>query len=166
MPYQGGRYGLGTLSGLPVTESRTFRLPEGGEPRVALLQKMQVRGRTLLVANLHFDWRDDDSARFAQARTLLAELDTLDLPMIVAGDFNDIPESRTMQAFFTAGFATVESPGPSFNARTPTIDIDHILIRSGPGLELESLGGEVLDEPTLSDHRPVVGRIRATVPDP
>lgn len=162
MPYQGGRYGLGTLSTLPVRSTRSLTLPEGGEPRVALLQEVEILGRPLLVVNLHFDWREDDTARYAQARALLTELETLELPMIVAGDFNATPESRTMQAFFGAGFITVESPGPSFNARQPSIDIDHILVRSGGDLKLEPLGGHVLDEPVLSDHRPVRGRIRAS----
>ena len=85
--------------------------------------------------------------------------------MIVGGDFNDTPESRTMQAFFAAGFEPVEAPGPSWNARTPSVDIDHILVRSGRGLRLEPLGGEVLEERELSDHRPVRGRIRVRISD-
>ncbi len=165
MPFQGGRYGLGTLSNLPVLTTRSLRLPEGGEPRVALLQEVEVFGRSLLVANLHFDWREDDTARYAQARALLTELESLDLPMILAGDFNATPVSRTMKAFFGAGFVPVEAPGPSWNARAPSVDIDHILVRSGPGLRIEPLGGEVLDERTLSDHRPVRGRIRVLISD-
>ena len=86
--------------------------------------------------------------------------------MIVAGDFNDTPDSRTMQAFFAAGFETVEAPGPSWNARTPSVDIDHILVRTGRGLELMPLGGEVLEERDLSDHRPVRGRIRVRTSAP
>jgi endonuclease/exonuclease/phosphatase family metal-dependent hydrolase len=163
MPLQGGRYGLGALSGLPVLTTRSLWLPEGGEPRVALLQEVEVLGHPLLVVNLHFDWREDDTARYAQAQALLTELESRDLPMILAGDFNATPDSRTMKAFFAAGFAPVEAPGPSWNARAPSIDIDHILVRSGPSLRLEPLGGEVLDERTLSDHRPVRGRIRVLV---
>jgi endonuclease/exonuclease/phosphatase family metal-dependent hydrolase len=166
MPYQGGRYGLGTLSALPVRTTRSLRLPAGDEPRVALLREVEVLGRQLLAVNLHLNWTKDDAFRWAQARALLAELETLDLPMIVAGDFNDTPDSRTLQAFFAAGFEPVEAPGPSWNARTPSVDIDHILVRSGRGLELEPLGGEVLAERALSDHRPVRGRIRARIGDP
>ena len=166
MPYQGGRYGLGTLSSLPVRVTRSVRLPEGDEPRVALLSEVEVLGRPLLAVNLHLNWTRDDIFRYAQARALLTELETLDLPMIVAGDFNDTPESRTMEAFFGAGFEPVEAPGPSWNARTPSRDIDHILVRSGRGLRLEPLGGEVLEERALSDHRPVQGRIRVLTSAP
>jgi len=163
MPYQGGRYGLGTLSSLPVRETRSVRLPDGDEPRVALVGKVEVLGRPLLVVNLHLNWTKDDTFRYVQAYALLAELETLDLPMIVAGDFNDTPESRTMKAFFAAGFEPVEAPGPSWNARAPSVDIDHILVRTGHGLRLAPLGGEVLEEDALSDHRPVRGRIRVQV---
>ena len=160
MPYQGGRYGLGTLSAPPVLATRSLRLPEGDEPRVALFREVEVLGRPLLTVNVHFNWTEDDTSRYAQARALLAELETLDLPMIVAGDFNDVPGSRTLEAFIEAGFEPVETPGPSWNAEAPSVDIDHILVRSGPGLQLEPLGGEVLVERALSDHRPVRGRIR------
>lgn len=166
MPYQGGRYGLGTLSSLPVSATRSLRLPDGDEPRVALLREVQVLERPLLAVNLHFNWTQDDTFRYAQALALLAELETLDLPMIVAGDFNDTPDSRTMRAFFAAGFVPVETLGPSWNARAPSRDIDHILVRSGRGLKLEPLGGEVLEERSLSDHRPVRGRIRVRISAP
>ena len=165
MPYQGGRYGLGTLSSLPVRATRSLRLPEGDEPRVALFSEVEVLGRSLLAVNVHLNWTQDDTSRYAQARALLAELETIDLPTIVAGDFNDVPTSRTMEAFFAAGFVQVEEPGPSWNARAPSVDIDHVLVRSGQGLRLESLGGEVLNERALSDHRPVRGRIRVLTTD-
>ena len=166
MPYQGGRYGLGTLSSLPVRGTRSLELPEGDEPRVALLSEVQVLGRPLLAVNLHLNWTKDDAFRYAQARVLLAELETSDLPMIVAGDFNDTPDSRTLKAFIAAGFGPVEVPGPSWNARAPSVDIDHILVRSGRGLQLEPLGGAVLEERALSDHRPVRGRIRVRLSGP
>ena len=53
----------------------------------------------------------------------------------------------------------------SWNARTPSADIDHILTRRGHGLQLEPLGGNVLEERYLSDHRPVRGRIRVRTTD-
>jgi endonuclease/exonuclease/phosphatase (EEP) superfamily protein YafD len=124
-----------------------------------------VLGHQLLTVNVHLNWTQDDTSRYAQARALLAELETIDLPMVVAGDFNDVPDSRTMQAFFRAGFKPVEDPGPSWNAKAPSVDIDHILVRSGRGLRLDPLGGEVLDERDLSDHRPVQGRVRVLTTD-
>jgi endonuclease/exonuclease/phosphatase family metal-dependent hydrolase len=159
MPFQGGQYGLGMLSALPIESSRSIALPKGDEPRVALALEVAVLGARLLAVDVHFNWIGDDTARFAQAQALLAELAKSDLPCIVAGDFNDRPESRTLQAFYAAGFEHLESAGNSWNARAPSKDIDHILFRSGVGLELEPRGGEVVEETTLSDHRPVLGRL-------
>lgn len=159
MDFDGGQYGLGMLSGLPVLGTRSIPLPEGNEPRVALAREVQVLGRPLLAVCVHFNWIEDDAARFAQAQALLAELELSGLPCIVAGDFNDVPDSRTMRAFYAAGFTHAEAPGPSWNARAPSQDIDHLLIRSGPGLELRADGGAVLEETELSDHRPVWARV-------
>jgi len=161
MPYQGGRYGLGTLSALPVESTRSLRLPTGDEPRVALLREVEVLGQTLVAVNVHFNWTRDDTSRFQQASALLALIDPLDLALVVAGDYNDVPESRTLEAFYAAGFEHVEPAGPSWNSTSPSVDIDHILFRSGRELRLEPLGGMVLQQDTLSDHRPVRGRIRA-----
>jgi len=155
MDYDGGQYGLGMLSGLPVLAARSIPLPEGNEPRVALALEVTVLDRSLLAVCVHFNWIEDDAARFAQAQALLADLDASGLPCIVAGDFNDRPDSRTLQAFYAAGFEHVEAPGPSWNARAPSKDIDHVLIRGGRGLKLRGRGGAVLAEEELSDHRPV-----------
>ncbi len=161
MPFDGGRYGLGTLSALPLVADRTLELPPGGEPRVALLTEVELLGRTLLAVNVHFDWRVDDAARFAQASVLAAELAAVENAILLAGDFNDVPESRTLALFYAAGFEHVEPPGASWSASRPSVDIDHVLVRDGRDLALEPLGGEVLPESELSDHRPVLARVRA-----
>ncbi len=162
MDFQGGRYGLGMLSALPCRTSRVFLLPPGDEPRVALLREIELFEHTLLCIDVHFNWVVDDTARFAQAQALLGYLATDELPCVIAGDFNDRPASRTLEAFYAAGFKHVEPAGPSWDARAPSKDIDHILIRSGKGLELKASGGEILDGDFLSDHRAVRGKIRVS----
>ena len=162
MDYQGGEYGLGMLTALSAGEARPLRLPDGDEPRVALLWEVDVLGERLLCVDVHFNWIADDVARFAQARALLAHLATIELACVVAGDFNDRPESRTLQAFLSAGFRHADPAGATWNARAPSKDIDHVLVRSGRGLGLEPLGGEILDGEQLSDHRAVRVRVRAT----
>jgi endonuclease/exonuclease/phosphatase family metal-dependent hydrolase len=162
MDYQGGEYGLGMLTALPAGEPVALRLPDGDEPRVALVWEIDVLGVGIVCVDVHFDWVEDDAARYAQAQALLGSLSRSDLPCIVAGDFNDRPGSRTLEAFHAAGFRHVEPAGSTWNARAPSKDIDHVLIRSGRGLELESQGGEILDGDCLSDHRAVRVGIRVT----
>jgi endonuclease/exonuclease/phosphatase family metal-dependent hydrolase len=161
MDYQGGEYGLGLLTALPAGEPRALRLPDGDEPRVALAWEVEVLGARLLCVDVHFNWVADDAARFAQAQALLAFLATTDQACIVAGDFNDRPGSRTLRAFQDAGFRHADPAGPTFSARAPEKDIDHVLIRSGAGLRLEARGGEIQDGDCLSDHRAVRVRLAA-----
>ena len=52
--------------------------------------------REIMVVNLHFDWVKDDSFRFQQAKALAKYLDNLTLPYVLMGDFNDQPQSRTL----------------------------------------------------------------------
>ncbi len=160
MPFQGGQYGMGMLSRLPVTKYRSLRLPEGNEPRVALILETTVLDRPVIAANVHFNWIRDDTARFAQAKALLDHLDTFDVAAIVAGDFNDVPESRTLRLFYDAGFTQVDRLEPSFSSDKPRVDIDHVLIRNGGELTLDSVGGQVIDGQKLSDHRPVTAKVR------
>ena len=61
MPYQGGEYGLGTLSRLPVAHYHSLRLPDGNEPRVALILETTILDRSLIAANVHFNWIRDDT---------------------------------------------------------------------------------------------------------
>ncbi|MEM7231166.1 MAG: endonuclease/exonuclease/phosphatase family protein [Planctomycetota bacterium] len=161
MSFQGGEYGMGMLSSLPVLEYRSLRLPDGNEPRVALIMEAEVCGQAFVAANVHFNWIRDDTARYAQAQALLEHLNHLGYATVVAGDFNDVPESRTLKLFLDAGFTQIDPIEPSFSSENPRIDIDHVLIRGNEFLSLAGLGGRVIDGRKLSDHRPVRARIRA-----
>lgn len=98
MPYQGGEYGMAILSRHPMRRIHEIPLPVGNEPRVALLVELEVApGRRIVAVNVHFDWVADDAFRFAQAEALAAVLDTISLPVLLLGDFNDEPTSRTME---------------------------------------------------------------------
>ena len=71
MPYQGGKYGMGILSALTVTDERDYRLPDGLEPRTAigvtvLLGEARV---PVHIVGIHF-YRTEEE-RLAQARSLV-----------------------------------------------------------------------------------------------
>jgi endonuclease/exonuclease/phosphatase family metal-dependent hydrolase len=100
MDYQGGAYGMAILTRYPIVATEPVPLPEGNEPRVALsVQTRLPDGRRLTIVNVHFDWVRDDGFRFAQAQALTKYLDALTTPYILLGDFNDVPESRTLALF-------------------------------------------------------------------
>jgi endonuclease/exonuclease/phosphatase family metal-dependent hydrolase len=159
-PYQGGEYGMAILSRFPIVRSEALRLPDGNEPRIALLAELVLpSGRRVLAVNVHFDWVQTDSFRYRQAEALAAVLDTVSLPMILLGDFNDIPGSRTLERW-RARFATVEKPADdhfTFSSVTPEKEIDHILL--GPNAAWMPARGRVVTDTVTSDHRAFVGRV-------
>jgi endonuclease/exonuclease/phosphatase family metal-dependent hydrolase len=161
MPYQGGEYGLAILSRLPIRSSHALRLPEGNEPRVALLAELELpNGARVLAVNVHLDWVENDTFRIRQVEALAAVLDTVSIPMILLGDFNDVPGSRTMQRWSTR-FATLEKPATdhfTFSSVAPEKEIDHILL--APITAWDRLTARVVTDSITSDHRAFVGRVR------
>ncbi len=159
-PYQGGEYGMALLSRFPLERITPLRLPDGNEPRVALMaQVLLPSGARVQVVNVHFDWVRDDSLRYRQVEALAAVLDTVSLPMILMGDFNDVPGSRTLlrwRSRFVALAKPAEDPF-TFSSTAPTKEIDHILL--SPAARWEGRTARVVTDTLTSDHRAVVGRV-------
>lgn len=158
MPYQGGAYGMAILSRWPIVRSTALRLPEGNEPRVALVAEVeQPGGRRLTVVNVHFDWVENDGYRYAQARVVAAMLDTLSTPWILLGDFNDEPGSRTLRLLRRTGDEAAKPDSARFTfpaAPAPVKEIDFIV--AGPHGGWRVGPATVVAERLASDHRPVV----------
>ena len=157
MPFQGGRYGLAILSRNPIESHESWRLPDGNEPRVALAARIRTNsGETITAVVVHFDWVEDDGHRFAQADETVTRLQTLETPWIVFGDFNDVPGSRTMNAFERIGRNAAKPVGnaATFPSDQPEIEIDHIF--NGPPACWRPAIAEVIPESLGSDHRPVI----------
>jgi endonuclease/exonuclease/phosphatase family metal-dependent hydrolase len=160
MPYQGGEYGLAILSRYPIESQTAIRLPDGNEPRVALLARLRLpNGRPLAVVNVHFDWVKDDGFRFAQATALSQVLDTLSVPYVLLGDFNDEPGSRTL-ALFQARAIELKKPRDdhfTFSSTEPVKEIDFVFVAPaaawGPGT------AKAVTERLASDHRPVIATV-------
>lgn len=156
MDYQGGRYGLAILSRHPITGSRAVRLPDGNEPRVALAAQVELPGgRPLMVINVHFDWVDDDAFRFAQARALTAFIDSLTMPYVLLGDFNDQPGSRTLELFQQRAIELRKPAGERFTfpSSLPIKEIDFVFV--APAAAWRAGEAWVVEEKLASDHRPV-----------
>ncbi len=156
MDFQGGAYGMAILTRYPITSTRSVRLPDGNEPRIALAVEVRLPdSRRLTIVNVHFDWVRDDTFRFAQAEALTRYLDALTMPYILLGDFNDLPESRTLALFKSR---TLEAAKPAadrftFSSTEPTREIDFIF--AAPAASWHARHVRVIDEPVASDHRPV-----------
>jgi endonuclease/exonuclease/phosphatase family metal-dependent hydrolase len=153
MDHDGGEYGQAILSKHPIGETKVHRLPGDGEPRIAFEAAVTIDGKPLRMISVHLDHQQDER-RLKQAEALVEALSESDVPLILAGDFNDVPGSPVMKAF-GAGWTAMAKKEPAFTcpAGQPKEEIDHVLLR---GLEARGLL-EVLPEAVASDHRPIAG---------
>lgn len=160
MVFDGGYYGMGALSKLPLRNVTELRLPNGNEPRIALMTELALpSGESLFVFNVHFDWVDDDKFRFSQASSLVEFLRDLKHPYVLLGDFNDLPNSRTLKLFRTIA-EEVKKPASdhfTFSAQKPEREIDYIFVSPKSRWTVKSM--KVVTEPTASDHRPIVAEL-------
>jgi endonuclease/exonuclease/phosphatase family metal-dependent hydrolase len=160
MPYQGGEYGMAVLSRLPVTGVENIRLPDGEEPRSALRMTVSVgpEGRALSVVGVHL-YRTPEE-RYAQADTLSARLEAIDHPVVLAGDFNSFRGGRVVRLLREEDWFVVEKEGGRFTfpADAPAREIDFVMLR--PASAFEIVEHRVIEEPVVSDHRPLLVVLR------
>lgn len=153
MPYQGGEYGIGVLSRFPILESRSHPLPPGPEPRVALDVRVQLPdGSQLIFCSVHF--YNTEAERLAQARAVIEIYSHEPLPVILSGDFNSTPDDPVMQ-LVREHWTEAEKGNDAFtfSATEPVEEIDYVLYR--PAASFSPTRVQVIDEPLISDHRPV-----------
>lgn len=161
MDYDGGEYGMAILSRHRIVGVQRVRLPDGEEPRIALSINVELPGYdTVTVVNVHFDWVNDDAARYRQARAVAAHVDTLKLPWLLLGDFNDSPSSRTLRLFADRVRPERKPTGANltFTSDQPVREIDYIFASEGTSWEVREI--EVVADSVTSDHRPVVATVR------
>lgn len=159
--WSGGEYGIAILSKHALLDTMAVHLPmaEGiaGEARAAAIIKIHVHGKDILFASTHLDIVQEH--RELQAEALLTFFSAQKLPVILAGDFNDVPESNTLHhllGYFksTCDVSTCEKTFPQIQ---PKRTIDYIMYH--PGDIFTRQNHVVLPEEYASDHRPVLATI-------
>jgi len=162
--FQGGEYGNAVLTRFPVKRwtNQHFRMLRPGEQRGILQVVLDAHGRELVFMGTHIDHRPDDSERLmnvAEIRELIQQY--RGRPMILCGDFNDTPGSRTHQGIaehFTDTWAAVGTgDGFTIPAEKPRKRIDFIWISKGTSLVPVKAW---VPKSAASDHLPVVAELR------
>jgi endonuclease/exonuclease/phosphatase family metal-dependent hydrolase len=157
--YQGGRYGMALLSKQPFVGVLNHRLPDGAEPRTGLAARIRVGEppQEIVVVGIHLYATAEE--RYAQAARLVEILADETAPVILAGDFNSRPESEVM-ALLARSWQIPEKGADhlTFPSDAPNREIDYIMYR--PVDRFEVLDLRVIDEPLVSDHRPVLIELR------
>lgn len=157
--YQGGRYGMSLLSRYPFVSYTNHRLPKGVEHRSALAGTVRIGddGPEIIVVGIHLVWTGEE--RLSQAARLVEIFADESRPVILAGDFNSLPDSDVMALLRRHWHVPdKESNGLTFPADAPDREIDYILYRPRDRFEVVSL--RVIDERLASDHRPLLLEVR------
>lgn len=163
MDFDGGGYGVGILSKWPIRRSFITRLPNfpQSEPRVAASVELALKkNRRLLFTSVHLDYVQNPEERIAQAKKLEEVFSAIQMPSILAGDFNAQPEETTMKDIIFKFYRETDPTGHalSYPSDKPRVKIDYVLVSKGHRWKNKHY--EVQEEKVASDHRPVLSVIR------
>ncbi len=121
------QFGNAILSRYEITDADMIRLPYGAGPqgRSAVLGTVETSAGPIQFVSVHLQHKDDDATRVEEVQALLAALKPVPARMI-AGDYNDTPDSRAVALMLEAGYVSAQDElwheqdtyvGSDFNAR-------------------------------------------------
>ncbi|MBE6426073.1 MAG: hypothetical protein E7029_08835 [Planctomycetaceae bacterium] len=149
--FQGGKYGIATLA--KTEPLRTYSVPLPGKEERRVLQVSEFE--TFVFFNTHLSLTEAD--RMTSAALIDAESQKFTKPVFLCGDFNAMPDSKVMQAFFK-NWDRLSLDACTFPANAPRIQIDYILVPKGHRIDV--LDAKVLHAPTESDHCPIYVKVK------
>ena len=156
MEYDGGQYGMAVLSAAPILDFRNHRLPDGEEPRTTLAARIRPApdATEIVFAGIHL-YRTE-AERLAQATELVEIFATEVAPVVLVGDFNSQLDDPVMRLLGASWWTPPKPDGArlTWPADEPRVEIDHVLYR--PERRFAVAEYRVVEEPTASDHRPVL----------
>src|SRR2546423_4053830 len=136
LKYQGGQYGVAILSRYPITatDHRLYKNLREAERRGFIRAEVKIDGRVVNFVTTHLDYQYEDGRVF-ETQQLLDGLKEVKGPLIVVGDFNDVPAGgayQLMRGQFRDSWIDISaaSEGFSYPADKPVKRIDYILFRS------------------------------------
>lgn len=158
--FEGGKYGQAILSKFPISNLQQHWLPGSPdrERRMAGSVTIDLGSQTLMFVTTHLH-HANESIRNLQAvhlNKIFTSADIAEPIVVLAGDFNATPDSRTMQILgqqwssATAG----NSDALTFPADSAERQLDYVLFY--PKDKVKVVEASVIDETQASDHRPVV----------
>lgn len=155
--FQGGQYGNAILSKFPIIKNKNFLLPnvDSGEQRGLLQSQIQISNKeNVLFFSTHLDHRRSDTERLASAKAInqIISLGNKS-PAILAGDFNDVPDSPTLKELGKVWLRSNKKILRTIPASKPSRQIDYIFVQ--PKERWKIIESQVLDEDIASDHRAI-----------
>jgi endonuclease/exonuclease/phosphatase family metal-dependent hydrolase len=165
--YQDGEYGNGILSRYPIIQSRNFHytMIREGEQRGLLQCVINFHEIEIAILNTHIDYREDDTERLKNVEEIKQVIANYsELPIILCGDFNDLPGSRThnslKETFIDVWEECGDSEGFTYHAEKPSKRIDYIFLlnindNETKNIELKPINVEIINS-ISSDHLPLI----------
>lgn len=165
MDYQGGKYGIGMLSRQKPLKVTSYALPGKEEPR----RLMVAEFKDYVVACTHLSLNADD--RMASLPIILQAARNTDKPFVIAGDWNDTPNSPFTKALSKDFCLRSNTRLATFPADSPKDCIDYIAVYKRSGEPNYSRSYCYVNEPavvttatvgsskTASDHRPIFAKM-------
>ncbi|WP_205474901.1 endonuclease/exonuclease/phosphatase family protein [Nocardioides sp. SYSU D00038] len=161
----GGQYGTAILSRFPIVSWAHQLLPRyaGQEQRGVLRATVQLLDQRIDVVNVHLEHTSSD-VRVAQMRAVKKFIGPAVRPVVLGGDFNDPPGTRSVRLGL-AGMqdtwpAVGSGDGDTVPAASPRRRIDYLLVSP----QLTPTAAQVLRS-AISDHRAVRGEYDVQRPD-
>lgn len=151
--HDGGKYGVAILSTEVPCSTRRIALPGREEARTLLVAEFQH----LFFACTHLSLNEAD--RLASLSIIDSIAKESNKPFIVAGDLNDNPQSQFVKMMLTNWTLLSPAEQPTFPADNPTATIDYIATRHSTAQGISIAATKVIDEPSASDHRPILTSI-------
>ena len=158
--HQGGEYGNAILTKLPILKSANSRYQSSRnrEQRGLLHVTVEFQGEPLVFMNTHIDYRSDDTERLAsvvEAEEIIRNY--AGSPIILCGDFNDVPDSavhvRLKEHFRDVWEMIGNGSGLTYSSEHPAKRIDYIWISKDQRLRPLRVW---VEETPASDHLPLV----------
>jgi endonuclease/exonuclease/phosphatase family metal-dependent hydrolase len=151
------QYGNAILSRFPLTLRRVIELPGEGswycrEKRVAISARVETELGAVQMINTHFALGAADRIVQAQKLTSPDSIGDPAEPLVLLGDFNSLPGSRTHRALASSlrdlrKLLPAAGPCRTFPTRFPSVAVDHILI------------SDAFDAAALAVHRTPLARV-------
>ena len=159
LKYQGGQYGVAILSksSILATDHHLYLNTREAERRGFIRAEVRIGGRLINFVTTHLDYQYEDG-RVYETQQLLAAMKDVKGPLIVVGDFNDVPAGgayKLMRGSFDDAWSATRPADNGFSYPTdkPAKRIDYIFMRQADGIRAKRAW---IPETLASDHMPVV----------
>lgn len=156
--FDGGSYGVGILSRERPLAVRRLPLPGSEEQRVLLVAEF----RHFVLGCTHLSLTEAD--RMASVELLRAAAQDCGKPFLLAGDWNDRPDSPFLKAISNHFTLLTPTNKGTYPAGQPTECIDYIAMAASAGNALQKISARVVNAPEASDHRPVAVTLQLKTP--